>query len=47
MVHHAFVDFDDLVDDAAMPVGDRAQVAVALVAAEAIDDALAAVRPAG
>ena len=29
MVHHRFVDLDDLVDDLLVPVGDRAEVAVA------------------
>ena len=42
MVHHRFVDLDHLVDDLLVPVGDRAEVAMAAGLGEAVDDALAA-----
>ena len=42
MVHDRLVDLDHLVDDLAMPVGDRAEVAVAGGLPEAVDDRLAA-----
>src|SRR5690606_2411088 len=42
-IHHRLVDLDDLVDDLLVPVGDRAEVALASRSAEAVDNAPAAV----
>ena len=42
VVHHRLVDLDHLVDDLLVPVGDRAEVAVAGGLPEAVGDALAA-----
>jgi hypothetical protein len=44
MVHHCFVDFDDLIDDALVCFGDAGKIRDALRLEKAVDDALAVLR---